>query len=44
MLMDRVDSYLGGFMLAYALVVFIIAIYVNRMLLMASAIHEENGR
>lgn len=41
---DNYHSFLGGFMLAYALVVFIISIYVNRMLLAALATQAENEK
>ncbi len=39
---DNYHSFLGGFMLAYALVVFVVSIYVNRMLLLSLATQEEN--
>ncbi|MEQ8289855.1 MAG: hypothetical protein RIB78_09035 [Gammaproteobacteria bacterium] len=41
---DNYHSFLGGFMLAYALVVFVISLYVNRMLLVALATQEENEK
>ncbi len=41
---DDYHSFLGGFMLAYALVVSVVSIYVNRMLLLSLATQEENER
>lgn len=41
---DNYHSFLGGFMLAYALVVFVISLYVNRMLLVALATQAENEK